>query len=483
VFSLPTFRRLVTSTGPPLLRYAALVIVASIGAWIGLVLGAQVDEQVGPFHTHLSLVPSWTGDTRVDIPPLGSLTVDSHDGPLQLRVDVVEIDSDAARDIVNNPSSLRGVGASVTSELRSGVIVLLVRGLVSAVFGAAVITLLAWRMRWRALLAAGLAAATFLGAGGVARLSFDEGSIAEPRFEGLLVSAPAVVGTARSVVSDFAQYEAELAKIVTNVSELYQAASTLPTFSPDDSTVRVLHVSDLHLNPSAWGVMHSVVRQYSIDVVVDTGDFTDRGLALEGQQYARQIPTLGVPYVWIRGNHDSAAVQAAVAAQPNAVVLDDGSTAEVAGLRFVGTGDPRFTPNRAEGRRDEQLLDREAEAFARAVRRQEPPPDIALVHDPTLAPSLAGLVPLILAGHVHERSVEQLESGTQLMVQGSTGGAGLRGLEGEEPKELQMSVLYLDRSSRRLEAWDELTLGGIGLTSAEIVRRIAAEPSDDDAAT
>jgi Icc-related predicted phosphoesterase len=228
--------------------------------------------------------------------------------------------------------------------------------------------------------------------------------------------------------------------------------------------------------------MHSVVRQYSIDVVVDTGDFTDRGLALEGQQYARQIPTLGVPYVWIRGNHDSAAVQAAVAAQPNAVVLDDGSTAEVAGLRFVGTGDPRFTPTRTEGRRDEQLLEREAESLARAVRRQEPAPDIALVHDPTLAPSLAGLVPLILAGHVHERSVEQLESGTQLMVQGSTGGAGLRGLEGEEPKELQMSVLYLDRSSRRLEAWDELTLGGIGLTSAEIVRRIAPEPADGDAA-
>ena len=351
---------------------------------------------------------------------------------------------------------------------------------VSAVFGAAVITLLAWRMRWRALLEAGLAAATLLG--GAAWLTLDEGSIAEPRFEGLLVSAPAVVGTARSVVSDFAQYEAELAKIVTNVSELYQAASTLPTFSPDDSTIRVLHVSDLHLNPSAWGVMHSVVRQYSIDVVVDTGDFTDRGLALEGQQYARQIPTLGVPYVWIRGNHDSAAVQAAVAAQPNAVVLDDGSS-RGRRLRFVGTGDPRVHANRTEGRRDEQLLDREAEALVRAVRRQEPPPDIALVHDPTLAPSLVGLVPLILAGHVHERSVEQLESGTELMVQGSTGGAGLRGLEGEEPKELQMSVLYLDRSSRRLEAWDELTLGGIGLTSAEIVRRIAPEPADGDAAT
>ena len=142
--------------------------------------------------------------------------------------------------------------------------------------------------------------------GGGAWVTLDEASIAEPRFEGLLESAPAVVGAARSVVSDFASTEAELAKIVTNVTELYQAASSLPTFAADESTIRVLHVSDLHLNPSAWGVIHSIVRQYAIDVVVDTGDFTDRGLAVEGEQYARQISTLGVPYVWIRGNHDSA---------------------------------------------------------------------------------------------------------------------------------------------------------------------------------
>jgi hypothetical protein len=42
-------------------------------------------------------------------------------------------------------------------------------------------------------------------------------------------------------------------------------------------------------------------------------------------------------------------------------------------------------------------------------------------------------------------------------------------------------VLYVDRSTRQLEAWDEITLGGIGLTSAEIVRRIAPAEPDSDA--
>jgi hypothetical protein len=39
-----------------------------------------------------------------------------------------------------------------------------------------------------------------------------------------------------------------------------------------------------------------------------------------------------------------------------------------------------------------------------------------------------------------------------------------------------MSELDIDRSTRLLEAWDDITLGGIGLTPAEIDRRIAPDP-------
>jgi hypothetical protein len=62
------------------------------------------------------------------------------------------------------------------------------------------------------------------------------------------------------------------------------------------------------------------------------------------------------------------------------------------------------------------------------------------------------------------------------MVQGSTGGAGLRGLETEEPTPMTLSVLYLDRTTKRLQAWDEITLGGFGVASAEIQRKLATPP-------
>ena len=76
-------------------------------------------------------------------------------------------------------------------------------------------------------------------------------------------------------------------------------------YQPDPSTIRVLFVSDLHLNPAAWDVIRSVAKQFDVDMIVDSGDLTDHGSAPENA-YVDQIATLGAPYVWVRGNHDSA---------------------------------------------------------------------------------------------------------------------------------------------------------------------------------
>ncbi|MFC5946456.1 metallophosphoesterase, partial [Micromonospora harpali] len=83
---------------------------------------------------------------------------------------------------------------------------------------------------------------------------------------------------------------------------------------------------------------------------------------------------------------------------------------------------------------------------------------------------------MVLAGHSHERSTELLPSGTRVLVQGSTGGAGLRALEHDEPTPVAASVLYFDRHTRRLRAWDDITLGGLGEQSAQIQRHVEVDP-------
>lgn len=70
------------------------------------------------------------------------------------------------------------------------------------------------------------------------------------------------------------------------------------------------------------------------------------------------------------------------------------------------------------------------------------------------------------------------------MVQGSTGAAGLRGLESEEPTPLQMSVLYFDEN-QALKAYDDIQLGGTGESNVEVQRKvigISPEPTTDPSA-
>ena len=73
------------------------------------------------------------------------------------------------------------------------------------------------------------------------------------------------------------------------------------------------------------------------------------------------------------------------------------------------------------------MLVQTGETLAEVAEELPEPPAIALVHDPKQAPPLDGVVPLVLAGHTHDREVSELDDGTLLMVEGSTGGAGLRG--------------------------------------------------------
>ena len=315
----------------------------------------------------------------------------------------------------------------------------------------------------------------------MAAATWDPKSINQPEYDGLLASAPGVVGDVRSIVANFGRYEDQLARLVTNVSRLYDVTSTLPAYQPDPSTLRVLFVSDLHLNPAAWDVIRSITKQFDVEVIVDAGDISDHGSAPENA-YVEQIATLGVPYVWVRGNHDSDVTQAAVAAQPNAVVLDGTEPVEVGGLRFLGIGDPRFTP-------DKDTRDGVAPASVsqvglamasglRAATAAGTPVDVAVVHDGAAADEMDGTVPLVLSGHYHRREQHLLPEGTLSFFQGSTGASGLRGLEGpalEKPTPVRASVLYFDRSTRSLQAWDDITLGGLGLVSAKIERRIVGQ--------
>ncbi|UWZ59409.1 metallophosphoesterase family protein [Dactylosporangium aurantiacum] len=469
-----------------------LGVVAIIGMLIGVQLGGHTTQDIGPFQAQLSLTPSLHGDTSVEIPPLGSLELDSHDGPAHLQIRLESLDEARTRAVVADSGNLEQVSHDAVDQLNLGVRRLALQTAGSGLLGAMILVGLTFRARRDTAIAGLVVVAVLASVGGATALSFKPAAIQEPTYRGLLVNAPAIIGDARRISDRYEEYRAQLQKIVLNVSKLYGTISALPVYEPNTSATKVLHISDMHLNPAAWGVVRTVADQFSVDVVVDTGDINDWGSEPESS-YVGEISKLRVPYLYVRGNHDSAVTAAAVAKQPNATVLDN-SIVTVEGLTFAGIGDPRFTPDKSTDATDAEqhaAVVASGERLAEKILASPMPVDVALVHDPVAAQPLAGICPLVLAGHRHARSISRLDPDTPvvlpsdgasppaqqertlLMVEGSTGGAGLRGLESAKPLPLALSILYFDED-RHLSAYDDIQVGGTGLTEVSLQRHIVA---------
>jgi hypothetical protein len=459
-------------------RWALRVLVALVGALVAVLLFGRISAPIGPFDATLAFRPA-AGGAQVAVPPLGTITSDVYDGPLRLEIALQRVDQDRARALATDPVRLAGVVDQVSDDLRSAVVRLVWTTAGVAVLGAALTSLVVLRRRKEPLIAGGITAALLLGTAGLGVATWRPEALSSPTYTGLLVNANSLIGSAEDIVARFDAYRASLEDLVANVGSLYSVLSALPAPGAADDSVVLLHVSDLHLNPAGFDLVQQVVDQFDVDAVLDTGDITDWGSQPENRLITR-VGTVGVPYVYIRGNHDSAATARLISEQPNATVLN-GAAATVAGISIVGVPDPRFTPDKSTGDDDapEEVLTNSGEALAEVAEALPEPPAVALVHDPRQAVPLDGVVPLVLAGHTHDREVSTMEDGTLLMVEGSTGGAGLRGLEGEEPTPLSCTVLYLDPETGALRAYDEITLGGLGETEVTIQRFVVPEPGED----
>jgi predicted MPP superfamily phosphohydrolase len=451
------------------------------GAAIAVALAGSVRAPIGPFDTTLAARPSLTGVSTIRLAPLGSIELDTHAPPINVVLRVDELRPDEATRIAQDPAVLEQVEDEIAADTRDALLALLLRVVLVSAVGGGIGAVVLGRRTWQAgaagtaigALVAGVVAATCVA-------TFAPEAVAEPRYSGLLATAPNAVGDVESIVEHFDDYRLQLTELVSNVATLYQAGQSLPSLDPGDETVRVLHVSDIHNNPQAFDLIEELVDQFELDAVIDTGDLTDWGTEPENRLIGR-VGDLPVPYVWVRGNHDSRRTQAAVAAQPNAVVLDD-TVAEVAGLRMWGIGDPRYTPDKDQPTARDSERD-QADAFADEAASKLSTlggVDIVVVHDSRIAADMGDQVPLVLAGHTHKPSEAELGDAT-LLVEGSTGGAGLRGLQGDDPHPLTASVLYFDPTTDRLVVYDRITVDGLGGAGVRIERHVLEPPPDTGA--
>lgn len=486
------WRRRLRVVGRRAPRVLGVAGVALVGGGVGWALAPPASTYVGPLEVQVSLTPSLDPGTVVDLPPVGTVSFDSHDAPLVVRGRVTSVDVDAAAALLDSPQGLLGLQVTAPRVLEDAVVRAAAAVALTTTLGAAAGVLLVYRRpRPSAAAGAGALVVLLVLAAGVVRTA-DPAALQQPRFDGLLSRAPYLAGAGRDVAQRLESYRSGLSDLVRSVTTLYAVAGDLPALPDSQQTITVLHVSDLHLNPLGFDVVADLVEQFGVDAVLDTGDVTTWGSAPESGALA-PIGALGVPYVFVRGNHDSAGTASALAAQPNAVVLDDEVT-EVAGLVVAGIGDPRFTPGEGETEDEDQraVVGEAARRLADTVaayNRDDPgaPVDVALIHDPSNLDPLFGAVPLVLAGHYHHRVVRtDPDSGTRVLVEGTTGGAGLTAagltrLQQGAPLAMSATLLRFAAGGPRdgeLVAFDQVTVGGLGLASVTIERTVVPPAGD-----
>lgn len=463
----------------PLSAWLARGVVAVLGADLGLRLGARTRANVGPAGVELRVEPGRAGAV-IAVPPLGEVRLATHRGLLGLRATLLSIDTDRARELASNvdgPLStnelLESFRAGAMADLRRAAARLAVRATASGIAGGAALAALTLRRPRDIGSATAISAGVLAASGAAAWASVRLGeALKKPELTGLLRETPRVLGDLPGIPRRVGRYRAQLSDLMRTTSRLHARLTALPD-APATDAIRLLHVSDLHLNPGGFDLIEALIAEYDVHAVLDTGDLVEWGTDAESRLLDR-IAGFGVPYVFVRGNHDSRGTQAAVGRQPNAVVLDGAGQVEVAGVRLAGIGDPRFTPDKRTGddHADPETVTAAGRVLAGSLAGGAA--DIALVHDPLSARPLAGVVPLVLAGHTHRRDARRIGD-TLILVQGSTGGAGLRGVQADPPTPLTATVLYLSAGGRLLEAVDEVTVGGLGMTEVSVVRRRAED--------
>jgi predicted phosphodiesterase len=429
------------------------VLAGVLGALLAVGLLAHLDARIGPATLRLSARPALVGSSRLAVPPFGSVAAHTHFGPLQFRATLDDVDVQTLGELIERspgsgaPGDLGATLRPLEAQARRAAVLFVLRMVGLGVLGGAVAVLLFPRRTWARL--ARCAAGGLLGTAlllGPSLATFDISAFRAPRYQGALEYAPTLIGDVRTGLKRLRTLREQMALISQNLNRAYAVLSQ-PTPDLGGGTIRILHVSDVHLNPAGFDLAQRLAQQFEVAAVVDTGDMGTWGLAFEPSVAAR-LKEFDVPYLFVKGNHDSPDVVRAVAGNRNARVLS-WSSAQVAGIRFFGVGDPTFSPG--EGHRVEEfekLKEQRSIAVGRAIDTQIPPVDVLLVHDPRLATFALGHVATVLDGHLHDFGSE-VTNGTRQLRTGTVGAAGPDGLRAKAPVPYAAEVLYFDPSTRR----------------------------------
>jgi predicted phosphodiesterase len=451
------------------LPLVAFAVAGVLGGLLALALTPAPRADVGPGQMSLRAVVG-RGSSALALPPFGEVTAATHAAPLRLELRVEQVDIDRLQRTFQARDPEAALRADVESDLEPLLRTFALRTLLAALVGGLVVgAVLPRRTPHRFALSTVSSVVAVSVLLGWTWASYDTDAFAHSRFVGPIERAPALLEAAQTQIGGLAEVRDRVAVLSEQVSHLYAAVDA---DAVSESTTRILHVSDIHSNPLGLEIVQQLATAFDVDAVLDTGDLTSFGSPIEAR-VTELIDDLDVPYLFVPGNHDSPANRAAIAATPGVELLD-GDVVTVDDVRILGVPDPTFTASNEVS--TEQGNDRRlaaAGSVADRVRRTRP--DVLAVHDERHGSKSYGLVPVLLAGHTHERDDRTVE-GTRVLTVGSTGATGIGAFTVDTGHPYEAELLRFD--GHRLVAVDYVTLDGVSGDFA-VDRRLVTGTSID----
>jgi predicted phosphodiesterase/hypothetical membrane protein len=241
-----------------------------------------------------------------------------------------------------------------------------------------------------------------------------------------------VLGTIQrsaSILSDVEERSAQAAPYLRNLLALSSALQDkyAPTPINTPTAARILLVSDIHAG-NQYPLMRTIVREEQIDAVIDAGDLVNLGTPAEADAAGifAGIRSLGVPYLFVKGNHDAntatdTALVDRLAKVPNVILLQpDQATYQTVllnGIRIDGFNDPRWF---GDDNRDTAGKQKPATVAFMQTFADRDVPDIVVSHEPAAVQPITRAA-IVVNGHIHSSDLE----GHRIQVGTFTGGGPL----------------------------------------------------------
>lgn len=421
---------------------------------------AQITFQYQSLNFHLTTHFAPAGGTVVAIPPVGRLFLKTHHTPWQLYITLDEIDFLKLEKQMKTlppknlwPQILQQ--EMVKTLLRLFGLVTLC-GILGTLTTLLVLRIHPWSRQFLTGILVGLSVVVILL--GATILTYEEDAIRQPRYQGVLASAPWVMNLISMGLDNIETISHNLKKITRELPLLYKQAGAMKSLSELQTDLAVLHVSDIHNNPAAFEFINQLAVNFKINFILDTGDLTDYGTPLEANITAR-FSQFKIPYLFVPGNHDSPYLVEQLRRLPRVKILSQGST-KIEGLLIAGIGDPASL-NDSPDPAPASLQDDFKKKLASDIAELDRVPDLIAVHNRKLAEDFTGKVPLIVHGHDHQYGITH-EQETVIDDAGTTGAAGLRGLS-EKGVPYSATILYWRKDPAgklKLYAADSIKIDG-----------------------